>query len=53
MAKWYEALRDAAADARADMHVLARGGQSPDHPVLLGMPETDYLKFAVLRKRGT
>ena len=53
MAKWYEALRGAAADARADMHVLARGGQSPDHPVLLGMPETEYLKFAVLRMRGT
>jgi 23S rRNA (cytosine1962-C5)-methyltransferase len=53
MAKWNEALRDAAADARADVHVLARGGQSPDHPVLLGMPETEYLKFAVLRKRET
>ncbi|MGZ8446491.1 MAG: class I SAM-dependent rRNA methyltransferase [Candidatus Deferrimicrobiaceae bacterium] len=53
MAKWNEALRDAAADARADVHVLARGGQSPDHPVLLGVPETEYLKFAVLRKRET
>jgi 23S rRNA (cytosine1962-C5)-methyltransferase len=53
MAKWYEALRDAAADARVDVHVIARGGQSPDHPVLLGVPETEYLKFAVLRVRGT
>jgi len=53
MAKWYEALRDAAADARADVHVIAKGGQSPDHPVLLGVPETEYLKFAVLRVRGT
>jgi 23S rRNA (cytosine1962-C5)-methyltransferase len=53
MAKWNEALRDAAADARVDVHVLARGGQSPDHPVLLGVPETEYLKFAVLRKRET
>jgi 23S rRNA (cytosine1962-C5)-methyltransferase len=53
VAKWNEALRDAAADARVDVHVLARGGQSPDHPVLLGMPETEYLKFAVLRARGT
>ncbi len=51
MAKWYQALRDAAADARADVHIIARGGQSADHPVLLGVPETDYLKFAVLRKR--
>ena len=53
MAKWYEALRDAAADARVDVHVIAKGGQSPDHPVLLGVPETEYLKFAVLRVRGT
>lgn len=51
MAKWYEVLREAAADARAEVHVVARGGQSPDHPVLLGVPETEYLKFAVLRKR--
>jgi len=53
MAKWYQALRDAAGDARADVDIVARGGQSPDHPILLGMPETDYLKFAVLRKRET
>ena len=53
MAKWYEALRDAAADARVDVHVVAKGGQSPDHPVLLGVPETEYLKFAVLRVRGS
>ncbi len=53
MAKWYEALREAADDARAEVHVVARGGQSPDHPVLLGVPETEYLKFAVLRKRKT
>ncbi len=51
MAKWYEAIREAAADARAEVRVVARGGQSPDHPVLLGVPETEYLKFAVLRKR--
>ncbi|HSQ53908.1 MAG TPA: class I SAM-dependent rRNA methyltransferase [Candidatus Bathyarchaeia archaeon] len=53
MAKWYEALREAAADARVDVHVVAKGGQSPDHPVLLGVPETEYLKFAVLRVGGT
>jgi 23S rRNA (cytosine1962-C5)-methyltransferase len=53
MAKWNEALRDAAADARADVDVLAGGGQSPDHPILLGVPETEYLKFTVLRTRGT
>ncbi|GAB4365708.1 MAG: class I SAM-dependent rRNA methyltransferase [Deltaproteobacteria bacterium] len=49
MAKWMEALREAAAEARADAVLLRRGGQPPDHPVLLGMPETEYLKFAVFR----
>src|SRR5512143_1370945 len=33
MAKWREALRDAAADARADLQLLASGGQPADHPV--------------------
>ena len=27
------------------------GGAAADHPVLLSVPETDYLKFAVYRKR--
>jgi 23S rRNA (cytosine1962-C5)-methyltransferase len=53
VAKWREALRAAAADARADLELLAAGGQPPDHPVLLGVPETEYLKFAVYRKRST
>lgn len=53
MAKWREALRDAAADARADLQLLASGGQPPDHPVLLGVPETEYLKFALFQKRSS
>lgn len=51
VAKWKEAVRAAAADARADLELAAAGGQSPDHPVLLGVPETEYLKFAMFRKR--
>jgi 23S rRNA (cytosine1962-C5)-methyltransferase len=51
VAKWKDALREAAADARADLHQVAAGGQPLDHPVLLGMPETEYLKFAVFQKR--
>ena len=50
-AQWIETLRDAAADAGADLERIAWGGQPPDHPVLLSVPETDYLKFAVYRKR--
>jgi len=51
VAKWKGALRDAAADAGADLELVAWGGQPPDHPVLLSAPETEYLKFAVYRKR--
>ncbi|HEX9191365.1 MAG TPA: class I SAM-dependent rRNA methyltransferase [Candidatus Deferrimicrobiaceae bacterium] len=51
VAKWKEALRDAAAAAGADLELVAWGGQPPDHPVLLSVPETEYLKFAVYRKR--
>jgi 23S rRNA (cytosine1962-C5)-methyltransferase len=50
VAKWMEALRDAASDAGADLSLVAWGGQPPDHPVLLSVPETGYLKFAVYRK---
>jgi 23S rRNA (cytosine1962-C5)-methyltransferase len=31
-------------------HVVYRGGQAQDHPVLLSMPETVYLKCVGLRK---
>ncbi|MBI3259851.1 MAG: class I SAM-dependent rRNA methyltransferase [Ignavibacteriae bacterium] len=27
------------------IRLIYRGGQSPDHPILVGMPETQYLKF--------
>jgi 23S rRNA (cytosine1962-C5)-methyltransferase len=53
MAKWRETLRIAAADARVDMELLATGGQFADHPVLMGVPETEYLKFVMLRKRSS
>lgn len=52
VAKWKEALKGAAADAGVDLELVAAGGQPPDHPVLLGVPETEYLKFAVYRKRS-
>ncbi len=51
VAKWKEALIAAAADVGADLELVAWGGQPPDHPVLLSVPETEYLKFAVYRKR--
>ncbi len=38
----------AARDARRLCHVRSLSGQADDHPVLLTMPETQYLKCAVL-----
>ena len=51
MTKWKEALAGAAADAGVDLELVAMGRQPADHPVLLAVPETEYLKFAVYRKR--
>jgi 23S rRNA (cytosine1962-C5)-methyltransferase len=45
-----EVIFDAALDARADVSVVEKRMQSRDHPVVLGMPETYYLKCFVLRK---
>jgi 23S rRNA (cytosine1962-C5)-methyltransferase len=42
-------LADAAADAGRAIQVLERRTQSRDHPVLLSMPETYYLKCLILR----
>ncbi|MCX6600155.1 MAG: class I SAM-dependent rRNA methyltransferase [bacterium] len=44
---WLQSLREAAHKAGRNMRFVARGGQSPDHPVLASMPETEYLKFAI------
>lgn len=43
-------IYDAAIDAHADVTVVEKRMQSRDHPVLLGVPETYYLKCFVLRR---
>lgn len=43
-------LRAAAKDAGCLARVIYRGGQPPDHPSLLGMDETRYLKVFALEK---
>ena len=48
-AMFYELLQMAAHDARRYVQVLERRSQSADHPVLIGMPETHYLKCFFLR----
>ena len=37
-------------DARATVTVVEKRRQARDHPVVLGVPETYYLKCFVLRK---
>jgi 23S rRNA (cytosine1962-C5)-methyltransferase len=44
-----DAVREAASDARRVVTVLEKRGQAKDHPVLLGVPETAYLKCLVLK----
>jgi len=47
-AEFYSMLSAAAADAHKLIRIRARRGQGWDHPVLLTVPETHYLKFALL-----
>ena len=47
-----EILADAAADAGTAVTVVEKRRQARDHPILLGVPETYYLKCFVLRKLG-
>jgi 23S rRNA (cytosine1962-C5)-methyltransferase len=42
-------LADAASDARRTMQLIEKRTQSRDHPVLVSMPETYYLKCMILR----
>jgi 23S rRNA (cytosine1962-C5)-methyltransferase len=44
-----EVLSEAARDARRRVQIVERRTQSHDHPVLLGVPETLYLKCVVAR----
>jgi 23S rRNA (cytosine1962-C5)-methyltransferase len=43
-------LADAAVDARATVTIVEKRRQARDHPVVLGVPETLYLKCFVLRR---
>ncbi len=47
-----EILAEAAIDARRRVQILEKRIQASDHPVLLGMPETYYLKCVVARVVG-
>jgi 23S rRNA (cytosine1962-C5)-methyltransferase len=47
-----DVIADAAVDARAEVAVVEKRMQARDHPVLLTVPETFYLKCFILRKLG-
>lgn len=47
-ALFLDILRDAAADARREVRVAEVRTQAADHPILLSLPESHYLKCAVL-----
>ncbi len=49
-AAFADVIASAAADARADVAVVEKRMQARDHPVLMTVPETHYLKCFILRK---
>jgi 23S rRNA (cytosine1962-C5)-methyltransferase len=51
-ADFADVLASAAVDARADVAVVEKRMQARDHPVLMTVPETYYLKCFILRKLG-
>jgi 23S rRNA (cytosine1962-C5)-methyltransferase len=47
--QFLELLSEAAADVRRSVRIVEKRMQSRDHPVLLTMPETHYLKCVILQ----
>jgi 23S rRNA (cytosine1962-C5)-methyltransferase len=47
--RFLEILLDAAKDAKKTLRLIAFRSQGKDHPALLSLPETEYLKCAVLQ----
>ncbi len=45
---FFEVLNEAAQDAHRSVRVLEKRTQAKDHPILLGVPETYYLKCFIL-----
>jgi 23S rRNA (cytosine1962-C5)-methyltransferase len=43
-----EMVAEAAQDAHRSARVLESRGQAKDHPILLGVPETGYLKCMIV-----
>ena len=45
-----QTLSEAIGKEQGSAHITYQGGQSADHPILLAMPETSYLKCVGLKK---
>jgi 23S rRNA (cytosine1962-C5)-methyltransferase len=43
-----EVVNDALVDAKRSARLVSRFGQAPDHPVMVGIPETEYLRGYLL-----
>ena len=48
-ALFQKVIFEAATDAKRDAQIVAKLSQSPDHPILLSFPESEYLKGLVCR----
>lgn len=44
-----QTIEEAARDAKRRVHLIEKRTQATDHPILVGMPETYYLKCFILR----
>ena len=49
-AMFVDVVSDAAADARVEVSMVEKRTQGRDHPILINVPETYYLKCLILRK---
>ena len=47
--EFFECISIAALKANRNLRLIHRGEQAPDHPILISMPETNYLKFFVFQ----
>ena len=51
-ATFAQVIYEASVDSHVPVTVVEKRMQGRDHPVLLGVPETSYLKCLILRKMG-
>ncbi|MCS6988561.1 MAG: class I SAM-dependent rRNA methyltransferase [Chloroherpetonaceae bacterium] len=50
-AEFFNVVQRASLDAKREIALLEKSSQAPDHPILLSMPETKYLKFGLFAVR--